>query len=129
MTSLPGAAIATDAKLDRAGSIREPEGGEPICSPAGAVQQAAALIQINECSAYALILSASAEEKAMSVNVGTVDRALRVVIGLALIAFAIPVGFPNTGWNWIGWIGVVPIITAVVGNCPAYSVLGFSTRT
>jgi len=65
----------------------------------------------------------------MSVNVGTVDRALRVVIGLALIAFAIPVGFPNTGWNWIGWIGVVPIITAVVGNCPAYSVLGFSTRT
>jgi hypothetical protein len=53
---------------------------------------------------------------------------LRVVIGLALIAFAIPLGFPQTGWNWLGWIGVVPIITAVVGNCPAYSVLGLSTR-
>jgi hypothetical protein len=64
----------------------------------------------------------------MSVNVGTIDRVLRVVIGLALIAFAIPLGFPQTGWNWLGWIGVVPIITAVVGNCPAYSVLGFSTR-
>ena len=64
----------------------------------------------------------------MSVNVGTIDRVLRVVIGLALIAFAIPLGFPQTGWNWIGWIGIVPIITAVVGNCPAYSVLGLSTR-
>jgi Inner membrane protein YgaP-like, transmembrane domain len=68
------------------------------------------------------------EEKVMSVNVGTIDRVLRVVIGLALIAFAIPLGFPQTGWNWLGWIGVVPIITAVVGNCPAYSVLGLSTR-
>jgi hypothetical protein len=64
----------------------------------------------------------------MSVNVGTIDRALRVVIGLALIAFAIPVGFPDTGWNWIGWIGVLPLATAIVGKCPAYSVLGFSTK-
>jgi Protein of unknown function (DUF2892) len=63
----------------------------------------------------------------MSVNVGTIDRALRVMIGLALIAFAIPLGFPDTGWNWIGWIGVVPILTAFVGTCPAYSLLGLST--
>jgi Protein of unknown function (DUF2892) len=63
----------------------------------------------------------------MSVNVGAIDRAIRVVIGLALIAFAIPLGFPDTGWNWIGWIGVVPILTAVAGTCPAYSLLGFST--
>ena len=64
----------------------------------------------------------------MSVNVGTIDRALRVVIGLALIAFAIPLGFPDTGWNWIGWIGVLPLATAIVGSCPAYSVLGYSTK-
>jgi len=64
----------------------------------------------------------------MSVNIGTVDRILRVVIGLVLVAFAIPIGFPDTGWNWIGWIGVVPIITAIVGTCPAYSMLGFSTK-
>lgn len=64
----------------------------------------------------------------MSVNVGTIDRVLRVVIGLALIAFAIPLGFPQTGWNWLGWIGVMPLITAFIGNCPAYSVLSFSTR-
>jgi hypothetical protein len=66
-------------------------------------------------------------EEIMSVNVGTIDRVLRVVVGLALIAFAIPLGFPNTGWNWIGWIGVVPIITAIVGYCPAYTALGCST--
>jgi hypothetical protein len=68
------------------------------------------------------------EDKAMTVNVGTIDRALRVVLGLALIAFALRLGFPDTGWNWIGWIGVVPLATALIGNCPAYSVLGFSTK-
>jgi hypothetical protein len=68
------------------------------------------------------------EEGAMTVNMGTVDRALRILVGLALIAFAVPIGFPHTGWNWIGWIGVVVLVTAVVGNCPAYSVFGFSTR-
>ena len=60
-------------------------------------------------------------------NVGIIDRAVRIVIGLLLIAYAIPLGFPSTGWNWVGWIGIVPIITALVGTCPAYSVLGVST--
>jgi hypothetical protein len=64
----------------------------------------------------------------MSTNVGTIDRIARIVIGLVLIAYAIPLGFPHTGWNWVGWIGVMPIITAFVGNCPAYSLFGFSTR-
>jgi hypothetical protein len=73
--------------------------------------------------------SVEQEDKAMSVNVGTLDRVLRVVLGLALIAFAMQLVFPNTGWNWIGWIGVVPLITAAVGNCPAYSLLGFSSRS
>jgi hypothetical protein len=65
----------------------------------------------------------------MSENVGSIDRALRIVIGVLLICFAIPLGFPNTGWNWIGWIGVMPILTAIFGTCPAYSVIGFSTRS
>jgi hypothetical protein len=64
----------------------------------------------------------------MSTNVGTVDRFARILIGLVLIAYAIPLGFPQTGWNWVGWIGVIPIITAVVGNSPAYSLFGLSTR-
>jgi hypothetical protein len=63
----------------------------------------------------------------MSKNVGTIDRVLRIFIGLVLIAFAIPVGFPNIGWNWVGWIGVVPILTAIMGNCPVYSLMGIKT--
>jgi Protein of unknown function (DUF2892) len=63
----------------------------------------------------------------MSTNIGTLDRILRIIFGIALIAFAIPVGFPNTGWNWLGWIGVVPLATALIGNCPAYSILGVTT--
>jgi hypothetical protein len=57
------------------------------------------------------------------------DRGIRIVIGAALIAFAIPIGFPATGWNWLGWIGIVPIMTAFAGYCPAYSVLGFSSSS
>jgi sulfite exporter TauE/SafE len=67
-------------------------------------------------------------ELSMSVNVGTFDRIARIVIGLALIAFALGYLAPGTSWNWVGWIGVVPILTAVFGTCPAYSLFGLSTR-
>jgi hypothetical protein len=58
----------------------------------------------------------------MNVNVGTVDRVLRVVVGLVLIALA----FVGTIGPW-GYIGVVPLVTGAIGYCPAYSLLGFST--
>jgi len=63
----------------------------------------------------------------MTENIGRIDRVLRIVVGLALIAFAMGWGVPAIGWNWIGWIGVVPLLTAVFGHCPAYRVLGIST--
>lgn len=63
----------------------------------------------------------------MTRNIGSIDRIARIILGLALIAYAIPLGFANTGWNWVGWIGVVPLATAFLGNCPAYSILGVST--
>ena len=63
----------------------------------------------------------------MSKNVGTVDRAIRILAGAVLIAFAVQLGFPATGWNWIGWIGIVPLLTAVAGFCPAYTLIGLST--
>ena len=63
----------------------------------------------------------------MTANVGMIDRVIRIIVGILLIAFAMRVGFPETGWNWIGWIGVVPILTAIFGYCPAYSVVGLST--
>jgi hypothetical protein len=66
-------------------------------------------------------------EHIMTANVGTIDRVVRVVIGSLLIAFALGLGFPETGWNWIGWIGVIPILTAIFGYCPAYSLVGLST--
>ena len=61
----------------------------------------------------------------MTKNVGGIDKILRIVVGLALIAFAL-VG-PETGYNVWGFIGIVPLITGLVGWCPAYPLLGLST--
>ncbi len=63
----------------------------------------------------------------MTINVGAIDRIVRVIVGLALIAFALGFLWPGTGWNWVGWIGVIPLATGAVGSCPLYSVLGMST--
>ena len=63
----------------------------------------------------------------MASNMGTVDQYVRIVIGLALIAFAFQNGLPVQGWHWIGLIGIVPLVTAFFRVCPAYSILGIST--
>ena len=63
----------------------------------------------------------------MSRNVGTIDRIIRIFIGLVLIAFAIRIVAPHSGWNWTGWIGIVPLITGLLGMSPTYKFLGFST--
>lgn len=63
----------------------------------------------------------------MKANVGMLDRLIRAAIGVLLIAFALHLGFPDTGWNWVGWIGVVPLLTALLGYCPAYGLFGWST--
>ncbi len=64
----------------------------------------------------------------MTANVGTFDRVARIIVGLALIAFALGLIAPGTSWHWVGWIGVVPILTALFGTCPAYSLFGWSTK-
>lgn len=58
----------------------------------------------------------------MPKNVGVIDRALRAVVGLILIALAVLGIF--SPW---GWIGVVPLLTAFVGFCPAYTLIGVKT--
>ena len=58
----------------------------------------------------------------MTVNEGKLDRAIRIVLGLALIAMVF-IG-PQTPW---GWIGAVPLLTGLIGYCPIYSVLGINT--
>jgi hypothetical protein len=56
------------------------------------------------------------------VNVGMLDRIARALLGLVLIALTL------TGAIGVwGWIGVVPLLTAAIGNCPLYGVLGLST--
>ena len=55
-------------------------------------------------------------------NEGTVDRVLRVIAGLVLIAMAVQGMY--TPWTWIG---VVPLLTGAVGMCPVYSLLGIRT--
>ncbi len=62
----------------------------------------------------------------MSENIGTIDRSLRIVLSLALLISAYDV---LTGvWVWLAAaIGVVLLVTALIGICPAYSLLGVST--
>jgi len=55
-------------------------------------------------------------------NVGTTERVIRVVAGGVLLSLVF-VG-PTTAW---GWIGLVPLLTGLIGSCPAYSLFGFST--
>ncbi len=60
----------------------------------------------------------------MTENVGTIDRAIRIVVGLALLSMLI---FAGSEWKWLGLIGLVPLITALAGRCPAYSLMGIKT--
>lgn len=59
-------------------------------------------------------------------NVGSLDRILRILVGVGLLLFAL-FGPAELGWKWVGFIGVVPIFTALVGWCPAYTLLGVKT--
>ena len=58
-------------------------------------------------------------------NVGGMDRTLRIVVGLALLAAFFML--PEAGWRWVLLIGIVPLVTGIVGTCPAYSLFGLST--
>ncbi len=57
----------------------------------------------------------------MTKNIGLIDRLLRAVVGIALVAWALTSG---PGW---AWIGVVPLLTSAVSFCPAYALLGIRT--
>ena len=62
----------------------------------------------------------------LTTNVGSIDRVLRVIIGLALLVWF----FVDQGggfWHYAKLIGVLPLLTAAMGPCPLYSVLRTST--
>lgn len=60
----------------------------------------------------------------MTANVGTLDRTLRLIVGLLLITLAV---FGVIG-AW-GYIGIVPLLTGLFRFCPAYPLLGINTCT
>lgn len=60
----------------------------------------------------------------MKANVGTVDRTIRIIAGLAILSL---VFFVEGTARWLGLIGLVPLVTGLFGYCPAYGLLGFDT--
>lgn len=62
----------------------------------------------------------------MTTNIGSADRVLRIIAGLALIAWALGL-IPGVAASPWGWLGLIPFGTAFLGWCPAYSLVGVST--
>jgi hypothetical protein len=65
----------------------------------------------------------------MKKNVGGMDKILRIVLGIVLIGYAAagPELGLNTGYNVWGWIGVIPLGTALISFCPLYPIFGISS--
>lgn len=60
----------------------------------------------------------------MKQNEGGIDRGLRALLGISLLAFA---AFGTGPMRWWGLIGILPLLTAALGWCPAYAIFGIST--
>lgn len=60
----------------------------------------------------------------MTRNVGRIDRALRIVVGLVVFSLFFLLDPPN---NYFGLIGLVPLATGLLGWCPPYALLGINT--
>jgi len=58
----------------------------------------------------------------MGINVGSMDRLVRIILGLALLSLLV-IG-PQTKW---GLIGLIPLLTGLMGRCAIYSMLGLNT--
>ena len=60
----------------------------------------------------------------MTTNEGGLDRILRIAFGVALLAFAFT---SASTYAWLGYIGIVPLLTGAIGWCPLYTLFGLST--
>lgn len=58
-------------------------------------------------------------------NVGGIDRVLRIVAGVVLLALFFL--FPDASWRYFALIGIVPLATGLMSTCPLYSIIGVST--
>jgi hypothetical protein len=61
----------------------------------------------------------------MSQNIGSIDRILRILVGIALLVWGFVLSQP---FNYWGLIGLIPLFTALIGWCPAYSLVGIKTK-
>jgi len=61
----------------------------------------------------------------MTINMGSIDRIIRGIVGIVLLALIVV--FPEATWRWWGLIGIVPLATAIIGWCPAYTIFGMNT--
>ncbi|MHB8621842.1 MAG: YgaP family membrane protein [Sulfuricaulis sp.] len=61
----------------------------------------------------------------MEMNVGSVDKVIRLIVGVALLSLVFLLG---GNARWWGLIGIGPILTVFIGWCPAYSLIGVSTN-
>lgn len=60
----------------------------------------------------------------MQINVGGIDRLIRIVVGLLLLSLPL---WLDTPWRWFGLIGMMPLLTGIAGRCPGYRLLGLNT--
>ena len=60
-----------------------------------------------------------------NVNESSVDRAIRIVAGLLVLSLFFI--YPNASWRYFALLGIVPLLTGLVGTCPIYSIFGIST--
>jgi len=60
-------------------------------------------------------------------NVGGIDRILRIVLGVVLILGFFVIG-GDSGWKYLFWLGLIPLLTGIFRTCGLYSVLGITTR-
>lgn len=58
-------------------------------------------------------------------NVGSVDRILRIVVGLIVLSLFFI--YPEASWRYLALVGIVPLLTGLFSTCPLYSILGIST--
>lgn len=60
----------------------------------------------------------------MQINVGNIDRLIRIAVGLTLLSLPL---WLDTPWRWLGLIGLMPLLTGLSGRCPGYGLLGLRT--
>lgn len=73
-------------------------------------------------SSGALFAAGSSEAPVMTRNEGIADRSVRIVLGLVLLALVF--AGPRT---WLGLVGLIPLVTGIVGVCPLYRLIGVRT--